>query len=430
MVSQRPAGLPVSLSCVLVHFDIVKGSILRNASVFAAAAVVCLTSAVHGNPIYGGPTYNSTTGTGFQFAGLPTVPGSTAGNGVGVGYESKFTANTNLGVRAIRWNTTSTAELGTLGTDVTGFTSSEAFSVNTAGTAIGFATKFTSGTNLGQRAVRWAAPGTAATELGNLGTDSSGNSTSFAYSINTVGTAVGYATKYTAGSSLGPRTVRWAASGTASTELGNLGTTSGGVSDSLAYVISPSGTAIGYANKYTAGVNVGQRAVAWNGDGAAIDLNKLLSSADATQWTLTAAKGISGTNWITSLGTYDPDATGPLAAYSRTFLIKLGYGGDADLNDKVDFNDFLILQNNFGHTGTTFSEGDFNYDGKTDFNDFLILQNTFGSTLNTAVAVRTPDEVAALTAFGLAHAVPEPTVLAEVAIGSLGLMRRRLPIKL
>ncbi|MDB5328645.1 MAG: Metalloprotease [Phycisphaerales bacterium] len=50
--------------------------------------------------------------------------------------------------------------------------------------------------------------------------------------------------------------------------------------------------------------------------------------------------------------------------------------GDANRNRTVDFNDFLILQNNFNTPGS-FAQGNFNYDGVIDFNDFLILQNNF-----------------------------------------------------
>ena len=88
------------------------------------------------------------------------------------------------------------------------------------------------GRDLGHRAVRWDASGTAATELGNLGTDANGVTQSVAVAINDAGTAVGYADKYDdSGVCLGDRAVRWDASGTAATELGNLGTDIGGITD-------------------------------------------------------------------------------------------------------------------------------------------------------------------------------------------------------
>ncbi|MDB5325058.1 MAG: hypothetical protein JWM57_627 [Phycisphaerales bacterium] len=352
-------------------------------------------------------------------------------DGTAVGIAQKYVAGSGRGFRAVRWDAGGTVatELGNLGTNASGVASNYAYSVNSAGAAVGHAEKYAAdGEYVGTRAVRWDAGGTAATELDSLGTDGSGFTGNDAYAINAAGTAVGIATKYVAGTSVGQRAVRWNAGGTAATELGNLGTAAGGKTTSVAYAINAGGTTVGYANKYTAGTLVGARAVAWGADSVAFDLNALLSPADAACWTFNEARGISDTNWITGLGNYDPDGSaGPLAAYKRTFLIKIGFGGDADLNDKVDFNDFLVLQNNFNRTGTTFSEGDFNYDSVTDFNDFLILQNSFGTGLAGAGAVAvTSQEIAAMQAFALTAAVPEPGSLAiGISVVSLGVARPR-----
>lgn len=64
---------------------------------------------------------------------------------------------------------------------------------------------------------------------------------------------------------------------------------------------------------------------------------------------------------------------------NTTTLVRYTRAGDADLNGRVDFNDFLRLQNAFG-IGSDFSFGDFNYDDFTTFADFLILQNNFGQS--------------------------------------------------
>jgi hypothetical protein len=53
-----------------------------------------------------------------------------------------------------------------------------------SGTAVGDTTKYTGGTSLGYRAVRWDASGTAATELGNLGTEGTGYTESTTQAIN------------------------------------------------------------------------------------------------------------------------------------------------------------------------------------------------------------------------------------------------------
>ena len=123
------------------------------------------------------------------------------------------------------------------------------------------------------------------------------------------------------------------------------------------------------------------------------------------------------------------------AAASKT----LGYGdngagavtvmytlpGDSNLDGTVDFNDFLVLQNNFNVAGTRFDQGNFNYDGSTNFNDFLVLQNNFGQSITGAAVAFTTQEVAAITAFASANAVPEPASLAVLGLGGLLLGRRR-----
>ena len=66
--------------------------------------------------------------------------------------------------------------------------------------------------------------------------------------------------------------------------------------------------------------------------------------------------------------------------------------GDANGDGQVSFEDFSILQNNYGQTGKTFGDGDFNGDGQVTFEDFSILQNHYGES---GGAVRSPSAVLA-----------------------------------
>ena len=228
---------------------------------------------------------------------------------------------------AVRWDASGTAatELANLGTDSSGFTVSNAYAVNTAGTAVGVANKFVSGSDKGYRAVRWDASGTAATELGNLGTDSSGFTVSYAFANNTAGTAVGYANKYVSGSYMGNRAVRRDASGTAATELGNLGTDSNGYTYSQAYAINTSGIAVGVADEYYSNdFYTTRHAVVWGLDGVPIDLNSLIDPGSGWMNGLGfEARGISDTNWVTGYGWFDPDGPGRQAMYQRLFLLNI-----------------------------------------------------------------------------------------------------------
>ena len=252
-------------------------------------------------------------------------------SGTTVGVATKYTNgnNNSLGYRAVRWDAGSTVatELGNLGTDSNGSTggfleSIRPNAVNDSGTAVGFATKFTNGVDVGSRAVRWDAGGTAATELAGLGTGAS-NPFSQAFAVNAAGTTAGVASKFNNGTNVGSRAVRWEAGGTAATELGSLGVSDSGSTSGAAYAMNSAGIAVGLMQKYVAGESPGNRAVAWGLDNVALDLNTLLSPADAAAWTLTEARGISDTNWVTGLGTYDPDGTGSLRSYERAFLIQV-----------------------------------------------------------------------------------------------------------
>lgn len=58
--------------------------------------------------------------------------------------------------------------------------------------------------------------------------------------------------------------------------------------------------------------------------------------------------------------------------------------GDADLNNKVEFNDFVIVSNNFNQD-SGWSTGDFDGNGKTEFGDFVLLSNNFNRNAVSSV---------------------------------------------
>ena len=51
--------------------------------------------------------------------------------------------------------------------------------------------------------------------------------------------------------------------------------------------------------------------------------------------------------------------------------------GDANGDGSTNFQDFLILANNFGKEDAVFSDGDFDGDGRVSFLDFLVLARNF-----------------------------------------------------
>jgi hypothetical protein len=218
--------------------------------------------------------------------------------GVIVGAAKKFDSSGNdLGFRAVRWDATGTVptELGNLGT-TGGWTDSSACAVNAMGTVLGTSYKWGQYGSLGPFAVRWDAGSTIATELGHLGTDINGSTTCDPRAINATGTAVGSIYKFdSSGKNLGYRAVRWDASTTIATELGNLGTYNG-QTDSYADAINAAGMTVGSAMSYSDLNDLCMHAVAWGADGTAIDLNSLIDPKSG--WILTNANSISDTGWI------------------------------------------------------------------------------------------------------------------------------------
>ena len=326
--------------------------------------------------------------------------------GTAVGYANKYVGGSDKGLRAVRWNASGTAatELGELGTDIAGWTDAEAYAVNSAGTAVGEAILYVGGSNKGYRAVRWDASGTAATELGGLGTDGNGYTEAEARVVNTAGTAVGWAEKFVGGIDKGPRAVRWDASGTAATELGDLGTDNNGYAEAHAWAVSDAGTAVGWSEKYVNGNYVDYRAVLWGADGLAVDLNSLIDPGSG--WKLTEAAAISKNGmWISGQGTYDPDGPGPLLGYTRLFMIQMFPWGDANRDGIVDMADYALWFNNYGSSGATNLQGDMTGDGLVDMADYAAWFNDYGS--------------------GGEISVPEPATLTLLAFGGLAVLRRR-----
>jgi len=78
---------------------------------------------------------------------------------------------------------------------------------------------------------------------------------------------------------------------------------------------------------------------------------------------------------------FDINSDGDVNEDDRNYMIESVFStflGDADLDQDVDFADFLILSSNFGNANTGWSQGNFNGDSETGFTDFLLLSSNFG----------------------------------------------------
>jgi autotransporter-associated beta strand protein len=126
------------------------------------------------------------------------------------------------------------------------------------------------------------------------------------------------------------------------------------------------------------------------------------------------------------------------------------YYGDADLNGRVNFDDYVRIDNGFNNHLLDWENGDFNYSGGIDFDDYVLIDLAFNSqsgTLGRALsfldgsdsslkgmqsgALRTVQEH--LQEFGSAYAsgflaaVPEPCspIIGAVAVFASSRLRRR-----
>ena len=61
--------------------------------------------------------------------------------------------------------------------------------------------------------------------------------------------------------------------------------------------------------------------------------------------------------------------------------------GDGNLNQIVNFEDFVFVSNNFNAPATGWATGNYNLDTLTNFQDFVLLSNNFGTDLTSPSAI-------------------------------------------
>lgn len=318
--------------------------------------------------IYGGPEYSSTTGTGYRFPSRAPNPNPSVNeSGIALGAASKYEAGNSKGTRAVRWDGTGilATELGNIGTSSTGATSARAYAINDAGIAVGSSTAYDNAVNKGQRAVRWDNSGTA-TELDHLGTSASGTSNVHAVAINNTGTAVGHAVKYIADTNVA-RAVRWEANETVATELGYIERDSALV-NAYAEAMNNAGTVVGFVEFNIGGFHRGSRAVRWEAGGtAATQLDSLNSDPSSSSDTHANAINDAGT----VVGYSEISINGPTIWGSARRAVRWDAGGtvvtelDYLGNDPVAETAEAVAINaggmaiGFSNTGGTNPDGDF-----------------------------------------------------------------------
>lgn len=327
-----------------------------------------------GQVVGGAATYDSSGSTGGyavwwdgngSITTLPTVGVNSSGrpgaNGLGINDGGMIVGQieTQAGYRAARWDASTGAItlLGDLGANAVGKTESMAWAVNAGGTTVGYAIKY--GDGQGQRAVRWDAGSTSATELQPLSPDpiTGGMAAAMAYAVNAEGTTVGEARDYPGGGFYSvPRAVKWAAGSVEPTVLPVVTGLAMMTTNASAYGINDAGVIVGTqygaqnaplrweadggltllgrtlangvtllggdaydVNNFNVAVgHLGDQAVIWD---AAGNPTRLIDLVDPDSgWMLTEAKAINDAGWIVGSGRFGDVGTA-LPAFNEGFLL-------------------------------------------------------------------------------------------------------------
>jgi hypothetical protein len=112
----------------------------------------------------------------------------------------------------------------------------------------------------------------------------------------------------------------------------------------------------------------GRNGGTWDGNGITTSLSTVSSDTHARALGYAEASAL-------GITTFDGETVD-----GSTLIVKYTFGGDCSLDGLVDFNDLVIISQNYGLSGKEWTTGDATYDGLCDFADLVAMSQNYGFT--------------------------------------------------
>jgi hypothetical protein len=150
----------------------------------------------------------------------------------------------------------------------------------------------------------------------------------------------------------------------------------------------------------------------WSGSGI-VTSQTLAIAGDFTSIGVASAAEIKG------IGATETSVWAGKTVAGNDVLIMYTFGGDANLDGKVNVDDYVRIDSSIGLGIAGWYNGDFNYDGKVNVDDYVIIDSNVG--------IAQPPFFAGSGAGGRVNAVaiPEPTAALAGALIGTTLLRKR-----
>jgi hypothetical protein len=148
------------------------------------------------------------------------------------------------------------------------------------------------------------------------------------------------------------------------------------VSQNGSRVLRTSALAIGLGSKldlkdndlvvdYTGASPIGS----WNGSAYTGVTGLIQSGRNGGAWNGSGIVSLSASKNFTTLG---------VAELNGDVVVKFTYGGDANLDGKINIDDYVRIDSGIASHLMGWSDGDFNYDGKINVDDYVIIDSNIG----------------------------------------------------